>query len=153
MYDEIPGLNNAEAQKTILHAWKAGPETVALRKQLEAMRDGGVYVLSIPKAPYRCPPGPYERACQVAHYFKHGEAEVEGAHARRQRGHRVEEGPVPRGVERALQGHHRVPAEPGSEGRRRQGHDGQDRVRLVQGRRAERGAAARAGDHRARRRS
>jgi sulfite dehydrogenase len=69
MYDQIPGLN-AEAQKTILHAWKAGPETVALRKQLEAMRDGGVYVLSIPKAPYRCPPGPYERACQVASYFK-----------------------------------------------------------------------------------
>ena len=70
MYDQIPGLNNAEAQKSVLHAWKAGPETVALRKQLEAMRDGGVYVLSIPKAPYRCPPGPYERACQVASYLK-----------------------------------------------------------------------------------
>ena len=70
MYEQIPGLNNADAQKTILHAWKAGAETVALRKQLEAMRDGGVYVLSIPKAPYRCPPGPYERACQVAHYLK-----------------------------------------------------------------------------------
>ena len=70
MYDQIPGLNNAEAQKTILHAWKAGPETVALRKQLEEMRDGGIYVMSIPKAPYRCPPGPYERACQVALYFK-----------------------------------------------------------------------------------
>ncbi len=69
MYDQIPGLN-AEAQKTILHAWKAGEETVALRKQLEAMPDGGTYVLSIPKAPYRCPPGPYERACQVASYFK-----------------------------------------------------------------------------------
>ena len=46
------------------------PETVALRKQLEEMRDGGTYILSIPKAPYRCPPGPYERACQVASYFK-----------------------------------------------------------------------------------
>lgn len=69
MYDQIPGLD-VEAQKTVLHAWKAGPETVALRKQLEAMRDGGVYVLSIPKAPYRCPPGPYERASQVASYFK-----------------------------------------------------------------------------------
>jgi NADPH-dependent 2,4-dienoyl-CoA reductase/sulfur reductase-like enzyme len=46
------------------------PQTVALRKQLEAMPDGGVYVLSVPTAPYRCPPGPYERACQVAHYFK-----------------------------------------------------------------------------------
>jgi len=70
MYEQIPGLNNADAQKKILHAWKAGPETVALRKQLEQMRDGGVYILSIPKAPYRCPPGPYERACQVALYLK-----------------------------------------------------------------------------------
>jgi sulfide dehydrogenase [flavocytochrome c] flavoprotein chain len=70
MYDQFPGLNNPEAQKTVLHAWKAGPETVALRKQLEAMPDGGVYILSVPKAPFRCPPGPYERVCQVAHYFK-----------------------------------------------------------------------------------
>ena len=57
-------------QERILHAWKAGPETVLLRRQLEAMSDGGVYVLSVPPAPYRCPPGPYERTCQVAHYFK-----------------------------------------------------------------------------------
>jgi len=66
----VPGLDNAEAQDTVLHAWKAGPQTVALRRQLEAMRDGGVYALVIPVAPYRCPPGPYERACQVAWYFK-----------------------------------------------------------------------------------
>jgi NADPH-dependent 2,4-dienoyl-CoA reductase/sulfur reductase-like enzyme len=58
------------AQERVLHAWKAGPQTLALRRQLEAMPDGGVYVLSIPLAPYRCPPGPYERTCQVAHYFK-----------------------------------------------------------------------------------
>lgn len=70
MFDQLPGLNNAEAQKVVLHAWKAGPDTVALRRQLEAMRDGGTYILSIPRAPYRCPPGPYERACQVASYFK-----------------------------------------------------------------------------------
>jgi NADPH-dependent 2,4-dienoyl-CoA reductase/sulfur reductase-like enzyme len=69
MHEDIQGYN-AEAQKTILHSWKAGPETVALRKQLEDMKDGGVYALSIPLAPYRCPPGPYERACQVAFYFK-----------------------------------------------------------------------------------
>jgi sulfide dehydrogenase [flavocytochrome c] flavoprotein chain len=69
MHDAIQGYD-AEAQKTILHSWKAGPETVALRKQLEGMRDGGVYVLSVPLAPYRCPPGPYERACQIASYFK-----------------------------------------------------------------------------------
>jgi sulfite dehydrogenase len=68
-FSAINGLD-AKAQQTILHAWKAGPQTVALRRQLEAMPDGGVYVLSIPKAPYRCPPGPYERVCQVAHYFK-----------------------------------------------------------------------------------
>lgn len=69
MHDQIQGYD-AEAQKRVLHAWKAGPETVALRQQLEAMPDGGVYVLSVPRAPYRCPPGPYERACQVASYFK-----------------------------------------------------------------------------------
>ena len=70
MWDEVPGLNNASAQEKVLHAWKAGPQTVALRRQLEAMPDGGVYAISIPVAPYRCPPGPYERACQVAWYFK-----------------------------------------------------------------------------------
>ena len=68
-FGAVQGLN-ADAQKRILHAWKAGPQTVELRRQLEAMPDGGVYVLSIPKAPYRCPPGPYERVCQVASYFK-----------------------------------------------------------------------------------
>jgi sulfide dehydrogenase [flavocytochrome c] flavoprotein subunit len=70
LYDQIPGLKSADAQNGVLHAWKAGPQTVALRKQLEAMRDGGVFVLQFPMAPYRCPPGPYERVCQVADYFK-----------------------------------------------------------------------------------
>ncbi|HEX9302320.1 MAG TPA: NAD(P)/FAD-dependent oxidoreductase [Casimicrobiaceae bacterium] len=70
LWDKVPGLNNADAQAKILHAWKAGAQTVALRRQLEAMPDGGVYALSIPVAPYRCPPGPYERACQVAWYFR-----------------------------------------------------------------------------------
>lgn len=70
LWDEIPGLKGAEAQSKVLHAWKAGPQTVALRQQLESMKDGGVYAISIPKAPYRCPPGPYERACLVADYFK-----------------------------------------------------------------------------------
>jgi sulfide dehydrogenase [flavocytochrome c] flavoprotein chain len=69
MHAEISGYD-AEAQKSVLHAWKAGVETVALRRQLEAMPDRGVFVLSIPRAPYRCPPGPYERAAQVAHYFR-----------------------------------------------------------------------------------
>jgi len=68
LFDEVQGYE--ASQPTVLHAWKAGEQTIALRRQLEAMKDGGVYVLSIPVAPYRCPPGPYERACQVAHYFK-----------------------------------------------------------------------------------
>jgi NADPH-dependent 2,4-dienoyl-CoA reductase/sulfur reductase-like enzyme len=69
MNDTLPGMAKPGAADKILHAWKAGPQTVALRKQLESMPDGGVYALTIPLAPYRCPPGPYERACQVAHYF------------------------------------------------------------------------------------
>lgn len=69
-FSSIEGLANAQASGQILQAWKAGPETLALRRQLEAMPDGGVYALTIPEAPFRCPPGPYERACQIAWYFK-----------------------------------------------------------------------------------
>jgi len=70
LYDQIPGLNTADAQSRVLHAWKAGPQTVALRRQLEAMPDGGVFAISIPRTPYRCPPGPYERASVIADYFR-----------------------------------------------------------------------------------
>ena len=70
MYDLMPGLNNSAAQKRVLHAWKAGAQTLALRKQLESMADGGVVAISIPEAPYRCPPGPYERASLIAWYLK-----------------------------------------------------------------------------------
>ena len=70
MYDKLPSLESTEAQQQVPHAWKAGWQTVNLRKQLEAMPDGGVFVMNVPKAPYRCPPGPYERACQVASYIK-----------------------------------------------------------------------------------
>ena len=70
IYDDLPMLASAEAQKQIPHAWKAGWQTVNLHKQLAAMHDGGVFVMNIPKAPYRCPPGPYERAAQVAYYLK-----------------------------------------------------------------------------------
>ncbi|HET7670217.1 MAG TPA: FAD/NAD(P)-binding oxidoreductase, partial [Burkholderiales bacterium] len=69
-FGEVQGYDAAMAAGSVLHAWKAGPQTVALRQQLERMRDGGVYVLSIPMAPYRCPPGPYERISMVAAYFK-----------------------------------------------------------------------------------
>ncbi len=70
IYDDLPNLQDAAAQEKVPHGWKAGWQTVNLRKQLEAMPDGGVFVITIPKTPYRCPPGPYERICQVASYFK-----------------------------------------------------------------------------------
>ena len=69
-FQEIQGYEEAMQSGRVLHAWKAGPQTVALRRQLEQMRDGGVYVMTVPLAPYRCPPGPYERASMVAAYFK-----------------------------------------------------------------------------------
>jgi NADPH-dependent 2,4-dienoyl-CoA reductase/sulfur reductase-like enzyme len=70
MWDSIAGLQAAHDAGSVLQAWKAGPETLALRRQLETTPDGGVYAITIPESPYRCPPGPYERACQVASYFK-----------------------------------------------------------------------------------
>ena len=70
MMDRIEGLEAANKAGVTLQAWNAGPETVALHKQIADMRDGGVFALSIPLAPYRCPPGPYERVCQVANYLK-----------------------------------------------------------------------------------
>ncbi len=70
MMDSIEGLVQANQAGATLQAWSAGPETLALQKQLQQMSDGGVYALSIPEAPFRCPPGPYERACQVAAFFK-----------------------------------------------------------------------------------
>src|SRR4030095_5621249 len=64
----VEGL--AAAGDKVLHAWKAGPQTTELAKQLHAMADGGVFVLTVPPVAYRCPPGPYERICQVAWYLK-----------------------------------------------------------------------------------
>lgn len=69
-YEKIEGYS-AEVAEKITHAWKAGPQTVTLRKQLEAMKDGGVCYIAAPPNPFRCPPGPYERAAQIAMYFKH----------------------------------------------------------------------------------
>jgi sulfite dehydrogenase len=70
MNDQVAGLAAALDSGRVVHGWKAGPQTVALRQQLTDLPDGGVYAISIPKVPYRCPPGPYERACMVASYFK-----------------------------------------------------------------------------------
>ena len=68
-YGQIEGYDEAAAE-VMPHAWKAGPQTALLRSQLEAMEDGGVVVMAPPGNPFRCPPGPYERACQIAHYLK-----------------------------------------------------------------------------------
>jgi NADPH-dependent 2,4-dienoyl-CoA reductase/sulfur reductase-like enzyme len=69
MWETLPGMNKPGAKEQVMHAWKAGAQTLTLRQQLMAMPDGGVFAMTIPLAPYRCPPGPYERACQVAEYF------------------------------------------------------------------------------------
>ena len=66
-FDDVPGLGTSDKMP---HAWKAGPQTALLAGQLKAMPAGGVVVLTIPKAPYRCPPGPYERACLLADWLK-----------------------------------------------------------------------------------
>lgn len=68
-WDALEGYDEAAAQLAP-HAWKAGPQTLLLRRQLQAMRDGGTFVMSIPDNPFRCPPGPYERASLVAHYLR-----------------------------------------------------------------------------------
>lgn len=65
-FDTIPGLDSTK----VPHAWQAGPQTTLLKQQLAAMRAGGTFVMTVPPAPYRCPPGPYERACLVADYLK-----------------------------------------------------------------------------------
>ena len=70
MLDQVGGLAAALDSGRVQHAWKAGPATLALRRQLVDMPDGGVVAITIPKVPYRCPPGPYERACLVADYLK-----------------------------------------------------------------------------------
>lgn len=69
-FDNVPGLDTAQARAAVPHAWTAGPQTTALRNQIIAMPNGGTYILTIPGKPYRCPPGPYERACLVADWLK-----------------------------------------------------------------------------------
>jgi sulfide dehydrogenase [flavocytochrome c] flavoprotein subunit len=69
MWSSIQGYSE-QAAEIMPHAWKAGPQTSLLRRQLESMRDGGLVVISVPAMPYRCPPGPYERAALIAYYLK-----------------------------------------------------------------------------------
>src|SRR3979409_686187 len=68
-FDALSGYDEAAAAR-MPHAWKAGEQTMLLRKQLEAMDDGGLVALAVPAAPLRCPPAPYERASLIAHYLK-----------------------------------------------------------------------------------
>jgi sulfide dehydrogenase [flavocytochrome c] flavoprotein subunit len=70
-WEAIPGYSEEISDTTVPHAWKAGDQTMLLRKQLEAMPDGGTVIISAPADPFRCPPGPYERASQIAMYLKH----------------------------------------------------------------------------------
>ena len=68
-FDALPGYDEATAE-ILPHAWKVGPQTLLLRRQLQAMDDGGVVAMAVPANPYRCPPGPYERASLIAHFLK-----------------------------------------------------------------------------------
>jgi sulfide dehydrogenase [flavocytochrome c] flavoprotein chain len=68
-YEAIEGYS-AQAAEIMPHAWKAGEQTLLLMRQLDAMEDGGTVVMAVPGNPYRCPPGPYERACMIAHFLK-----------------------------------------------------------------------------------
>ncbi|MCX7180028.1 MAG: NAD(P)/FAD-dependent oxidoreductase [Proteobacteria bacterium] len=69
-FEEIEGYDPAKTPEIMPHAWKAGPQTLLLKKQLTDMKDGGVVVITIPQAPFRCPPGPYERVNMIALYLK-----------------------------------------------------------------------------------
>ncbi len=72
-YAAVEGYSEALANTTHPHAWKAGPQTLALKKHLEAMKDGENFIITVPPKPFRCPPGPYERAAQMANYLRnHG---------------------------------------------------------------------------------
>src|SRR5262245_42964397 len=68
-WDGLSGYSEAAAAE-LPHAWKAGEQTLLLKRQLEALEDGGLVVMSVPANPFRCPPGPYERASLIAHYLK-----------------------------------------------------------------------------------
>lgn len=139
MWDSVAGLKAAHTSGRVLQAWKAGAgETAALRRQLEAMPDGGVYALAIPEAPYRCPPGPYERACQVASYFKAAKPKSKSARTRRQPGRHFDGRPVQEGLGRAVQGHGRVPTSAQGGGGRRERGQRHQRLEI-------RGAGRRAG--------
>ena len=69
-FDAVPTTGNEAVAAPVLHAWQAGPQTTQLRDRLRNLAPTGTFLMTIPRAPYRCPPGPYERACVVADYLK-----------------------------------------------------------------------------------
>jgi sulfite dehydrogenase len=69
LWESLPGLASATARTGLLHAWKAGPQTTELARRVAALPPGGSAVITVPRLPYRCPPGPYERASLIAGYF------------------------------------------------------------------------------------
>lgn len=71
LWQRIAGLDTPQARDAVPHAWRGARQLALLRRQLDAMPDGGVFAITIPEAPFRCPPAPYERACQVAWYLRH----------------------------------------------------------------------------------
>ena len=148
----IPGLETAAAQAKVLHAWQAGPQTTALRNQITAMPRGGVFVLTIPAKPYRCPPGPYERACLVADWLKKNRPGVESDHPRRQPRHHRRGARVHRCLHERARRRDRVPPERPHRQHRRLHADGGEQRRQHHGARDQRHPAAprRHGGHRRR---
>jgi sulfide dehydrogenase [flavocytochrome c] flavoprotein subunit len=108
MTDQVGGLAAALDSGRVLHSWKAGPQTWRCASS-SRHADGGVFAISIPKVPYRCPPGPYERACMVASYLKQAKPRQQGAGARRQPRDQSKKA-CSSGLGPALQRHPRVPA-------------------------------------------
>ena len=148
-WDALPGYDEAAAEK-MPHAWKAGPQTVLLRRQLQAMEDGGLVVISSPANPFRCPPGPYERASLIAYWLKIWKPrskllilDAKDAFSKQK--------PVPERLGAALSRAHRmgvaVPGRQGDLGRSRDAH-ARDRLRQPQGRGRQRDPAAEGGRHR-----
>ncbi len=117
-FDALTGYDDAAAE-IMPHAWKAGAQTLLLRRQLEAMEDGGTFVIVAPANPFRCPPGPYERASLDRALSQGEEAALENPHPRRE-GRVFEAAPLRGRLEGALSGHDRM----GRALRRRQGDRG-----------------------------
>ena len=134
-FGTVEGYDQA-ATEIMPHAWNAGPQTELLRRQLESMEDGGVFLIVSPPNPFRCPPGPYERASLVAYYFKQFKPKSKILILDAKDSF-LRAGSVPGRLGPPLSGNDRVAARPIHRRRQvgqRQGPVGQDRGRDLQGR-------------------